>query len=194
MAVGIKRPVVRVRNDAYELALKEVEEGREESLCELVSRAVKFYLSAKKLMNHDLIDNMIEFYQNAKELVNPLPEPHSKENTAKKRPAKAGLPVGVCASSRKSPSAESRSSLLGVFRIPPVFLRSRRLIPAFGRFGSEERLHLEAQSFEELEEEAKRIVVKHPAFFDNFQRNDVGFRAVVRPDGSWSVEPLAPSV
>jgi len=56
---------VRVRNDAYELALKEVEEGREESLCKLVSNAIKFYLTVKELTGHDFIE-MIKFYQNAK--------------------------------------------------------------------------------------------------------------------------------
>jgi len=54
------------------MALREVEEGRERSLYDLVSKAIKFYLNTKKLMN-------------------PLLEEHSKENTAKNRPAKAGL-------------------------------------------------------------------------------------------------------
>lgn len=173
---------VKIRKAVYKRLREEIEAGREpDNICDVVSKAVTFYLDSKKIL----------------EALNPLEvppeEPHSKENTAKNRPAKAGLPVGVCASSRKSLSAESWASLLRVLNFEPAPRGSRRQVPAYIKVEDGSLLERFGKNLKELEEEAKRIVVKHPAFFDNFQRNDVGFRAVVRPDGSWSVEPLAPA-
>ena len=169
-----KGRVVRIRDEAYLMALREVEKGRERSLYDLVSKAIKFYL-------------------NTKELMNPLLEEHSKENTAKNRPRKRGLPLGVCASPRKSLSAKSWLSPPRVFRVPSIFLCSRRLIPAFGRFKSEDRLHFEDCSFEELEESVKRIVVSHSARFNNVQLGKEGICVVERPNDSRNVIVLEPS-
>ncbi|RLI85858.1 MAG: hypothetical protein DRO98_06300 [Archaeoglobales archaeon] len=167
---------VKIRKAVYRRLREEIEAGREpDNICDVVSKAVTFYLDSKKVL----------------EALNPpevsLEELHSKENTAKNRPRKRGLPPGVCASPRKSLSAKSWLSPPRVFRVPSIFLCSRRLIPAFGRFKSEDRLHFEDCSFEELEESAKRIVVKHPALFGNFQLSDTGIRVVKHPDGSLEV-------
>ena len=114
-------------------------------------------------------------------------------DTAKNRPRKRGLPLGVCASPRKSLSAKSWLSPPRVFRVPSIFLCSRRLIPAFGRFKSEDRLHFEDCSFEELEESVKRIVVSHSARFNNVQLGKEGICVVERPNDSRNVIVLEPS-
>ena len=169
-----KGRVVRIQDEAYLMALREVEEGRERSLYDLVSKAIKFYL-------------------NTKELMNPLLEEHSEENTAKKRPRKRGLPVPVCASSRKSLSAESWASLLRVLNFEPAPRGSRRQVPAYIKVEDGSLLERFGKNLKELEEEAKRIVVKHPARFNNVQLGKKNICVVERPDGSREVVELGAS-
>jgi len=78
-----KRKVVRIWDEAYLMALREVESGRERSLYDLVSKAIKFYLSAKKLMCCDLLDNMMSLARKQKELKTSPEELHSKKSTTR---------------------------------------------------------------------------------------------------------------
>ena len=108
-------------------------------------------------------------------------------DTAKNRPRKRGLPPGVCASPRKSLSAEPRSSPSRVLNFEPASRGSRRQVPAYIKVEDGSLLERFGKNLKELEEEAKRIVVKHPALFGNFQLSDTDTRVVKHPDGSLEV-------